>query len=264
MTDLLARGSMGVSPAVGMRPHTYLAITECLRIQASARSQPRLARLLGVSPLTADAREWYRGAIGELHVAKLLRALPAGWSMLRSTDPTAEQLLIGPAGVFTISIHDHVGQRVTVEHGRVLVNGRRTNHLANARHEAIRASRLLSTGVGETVDVTPVIAIVDPGSLHLDRPAPLDAIVLASSQLARTLLRRKRRLTDAAATALAARVEATGAWHAAAGQLDETLRHEARFARLQHAVHSAILRRTAWLLGATGLLVAALVVAIFA
>ena len=256
MTDLLARGSVGVGPALGMRPTGYLAIRECLRIQASARPRSWFARIFGVSPLSSDARGWYRGAIGELQIAKLLRALPEGWSVLRSADPDAAQLLIGPAGAFTISIHDHVGQRVSVERGRVLVNGRRTNHLANARFEALHASRLLSTGVGETVDVTPVIAIVDPGSLHLERPAPLDAVVLVSSQLARTLLRRKRRWTDATAAALAARAELTGGWHAAAGMLDETLRHEARFARLQHAVHAAVLRRTAWLLGASGLLVA--------
>ena len=257
MTDLLSRGSAGPSPSVGVRPPAYSAITECLRIQASARPQSRLARLLGLSPLSADARDWYRGAIGELHAARLLQALPGTWTVLRSGDPDAAQLLIGPAGVFTIDIHDHVGQRVTVEHGRVLVNGRRTNHLANARHEAIRASRLLSTGVGETVDVTPVIAIVDPGSLHFGRPAPLDAIVLVSTQLARTLLRRKHRLTDAAACALVAAAEHSRAWHPTTSMLDETLRHEARFARLQHAVHAAVLRRTAWLLGASGLLVAA-------
>lgn len=257
MTDLLVRGTEGVSPALRLRAAASVAMTECLRIQASARPQSRTARLFGLSPLTPDARAWYRGALGELQVAKVLRALPAGWRVLRSPDPDVARLLIGPAGVFTIHTRDHVGQRVIVEGGSLLVNGRRTNHLANARHEAVRASRLLSTGVGETVDVTPVIAIVDPGSLQFGKFRPLDVIVLASSQLARVLLRRKARLTDDAATALVVRASTGGTWHPAEHLIGETRRLETRFGRLQDAVHVAARRRAAWLLGTGGLLASA-------
>jgi hypothetical protein len=263
MTDLLVRGSAGESPAPRIRASASVAMTECLRIQASARPQSRLAWLLGIGPLTPDAREWYRSALGELQVARVLETLPSGWRALRSTDPDVAQLLIGPAGVFTIHTRDHVGQRVIVGSGSLLVNGRRTNHLANARHEAVRASRLLSTGVGETVDVTPVIAIVDPGSLHFGRVRPLDVIVLASSQLARVLLRRKRRLGDDAAAALVARATLGGTWLPAEHLVEETRRLETRFARLRAAVESAAHRRTAWLLGVSGLLAAG-VFAVFA
>jgi len=258
MTDLLVRGAEGVSPALRVRAAASVAMTECLRIQASARPQSRPAVLFGLGPLTTDARAWYRGALGELQVARVLRALPAGWRMLCSADPDVAQLLIGPAGVFTIHTRDHVGQRVIVGDGSLLVNGRRTNHLADARHEAVRASRLLSTGVGETVDVTPVIAIVDPGSLQLRRFRPLDVIVLASPQLARVLLRRPRRLTDHAAAALVARATTGGTWHTAEHLVDETRRLETRFERLQHAVRAAARRRAAWLLGVGGLLAATL------
>ena len=60
----------------------FWPLTEVLRLQASARPQSPLAALFGVSPLTPDARQWYRGALGELRLATALRDLPAPWTLL--------------------------------------------------------------------------------------------------------------------------------------------------------------------------------------
>jgi len=215
-------------------------MTECLRIQASARRQSRLAWLFGRDPIRPDARSWYRGALGEVHVAKVLQALGPGWTVLRSVDPSAEasDLVIGPAGAFTIATKNHSRQRVWVGDDRLLVNGHRTNHIADARYEARRVSHLLG------IVVTPVVAIVDPATLTLKQRA--DGVeVLAASQLAGYLSRRKPRLTDAAAASLIAAAELDGAWDAHV--LDETLRHEARFLRLKGEVEGAWRRRVIWL-----------------
>jgi hypothetical protein len=259
MTDVLTRGSLGttanVTPTLRARGPAFAVITECLRIQATSRPQSRAARLFGYNPLTPDARSWYRGALGEIRVAKMLTALPAGWTVLHavpvgSGDSDIDHVVIGPGGVFTINTKNHSGHRVWVGDETLLVNGHRTNHLRDARYEAARAQRLLSSGVGEPVDVTPVIAVVDPGSLSFARGrAKKDVLVVSSGQLARMLTRRKRRLADDEVSNLVIAAEHRGTWHTSAKVLDDTLRHEARFARLREAVDSAARRRAAWILG---------------
>jgi hypothetical protein len=216
------------------------------------------------TPLTADARSWYRGALGEIRVAKMLTSLPASWTVLHavpvgSGDSDLDHVVIGPAGVFTINTKNHSGQRVWVGDETLLVNGHRTNHLRDARYEAARATRLLSSGVGEPVDVTPVIAVVDPGSLSFARSrAKKDVLVVTSGHLARMLTRRKRRLSDDAVADLVSAAEQRGTWHTSAKVLDDTLRHEARFARLREAVDSAARRRAAWILGGVATLAASM------
>jgi hypothetical protein len=224
-----------------VRGPAYAVMTECLRIQASARRQRRLAWLFGCNPIRPDARSWYRGALGEIHVAKVLKALGPGWTVLHSVSGDASDLVIGAAGAFTIATKNHSRQRVWVGDDRLLVNDHRTNHIRDARHEARRVSDLLG------VVATPVIAIVDPATLTLKQRA--DGVeVLAASQLAGYLARRKARLTDAVASELVAAASATGEWDA--DVVDETLRHEARFARLKAEVDAALRRRVGWIAGA--------------
>jgi hypothetical protein len=235
---------------------------ECLRIQSGARRQSRLASVLGLNPLLPDARSWYRGALGELHVAKLLKALPPTFTVLHavpvgSGTSDIDHVVIGPTGVFTINTKNHSGQRVWVGGDTLLVNGHRTNHIRDARYEASRATRLLSSGVGDRVDVTPVIAIVDPGSLTRGRKRPEGVVVTTSSRLEHVLVRRKPVLSDDRVASLVALAEVRGTWHSDAHVLDDTLRHEARFTRLREAVDAAARRRFAWGLGAVVVSVAA-------
>jgi hypothetical protein len=173
----------------------------------------------------------------------VLHAVPVG-----SGTSDIDHVLIGPAGVFTINTKNHSGQRVWVGGDTLLVNGHRTNHIRDARYEASRTTRLLASGIDGPVGVTPVIAIVDPGTLTFGRTRPPGMVVIASSQLERTLLRRKRVLADAAITHLTELAEQRGTWHTAAHVRDDTLRHEARFARLQETVDAAARRRFGWLL----------------
>lgn len=241
MTDTMARGSL-TTAATTRRGPAYAVIAECLRIQATARRQSRLAWLFGRDPILPDARSWYRGALGEIQVAKTLGALPAGWTVLYSLDsaPEASDLIIGPAGAFTISTRNHSRQRVWVGEDQLLVNGRRTNHIRDARYEARRLSHLLG------VIVTPIIAVVDPATLIINERA--DGVeVLDSSQLAGFIARRKPRLPDATIASLAERAGLDGSW--SADVVDETLVHEAGFARLKGEVRAALHRRVGWIAG---------------
>ncbi len=248
MTDTMARGSHTTSEdAVTRRGPAYAVIAECLRIQTTARRQNRLAWLFGQDPILPDARSWYRGAIGEIQVAKTLGSLGAGWTVLYSLDSAQEasDLVIGPAGAFTVATRNHSRQRVWVGEDQLLVNGHRTHHIRDARYEARRLSHLLG------IVVTPIIAVVDPATLIINERA--DGVeVLASSQLAGYLARRKPRLTDATVASLVERAGLDGTW--SADVIDETLVHEARFARLKREVDRAWRRRAGWVAGSVALL----------
>lgn len=232
MTDVLTGARRVRGPA-------YAVVAECLRIQASARRPSWPAWLFGANPIRPDARAWYRGALGEIHVAKVLTSLDPAWTVLYSDGPDA--LVIGPAGAFTITTKNHSRQRVWVGDDRLLVNGHRTNHIRDARHEARRLTHLLG------IVVTPVVAVVDPAVLTIKQRA--DGVeVLASSQLAAYLGRRKGRLTPHAVADLVASASADGSW--SADVVDETLRHEARFLRLKSEVDAAWRRRVVWVVSA--------------
>ena len=255
MTEVLPETRGSLTEAHRVRGPAHAAMIECLRIQASARRPSLLARLFGQDPILPDARAWYRGALGEIHVAKVLKELGADWTVLHAVDPEeqASDLIVGPAGVFLIATKNHSRQRVWVDDKQLLVNGHRTHHLRDARYEADRVSALLG------VPVVAVLAIVDPASLAL-KGRPEGVEVLAASQLAGFLTRRKRRLTDAAVTELLVAAGVHGSW--SAHVLDETLRHETRFARVRAQVDAAARRRIAWVVTASILGAAFVVLAV--
>jgi hypothetical protein len=249
MTAVLARGSRGESRenAVRVRGPAYAVMIECLRIQSTAPRQSWGARLFGRDPIRPDARSWYRGALGEIAVVKMLTSLPAEWTVLRAgMRADADHVVIGPAGVFTITTKNHSGQRIWVGDDRLLVNGHRTNHIRDARWEASRVSRLL--GAGDDGPVTPIIAIVDPGILSFDQSRPAGVLVIAADRLRNTLTRRTREVSGAAIAELVRMADESGAWRRPEAVLDDTLRHEARFARLKAEVDAARWRRGAWVL----------------
>ncbi|MBX3098011.1 MAG: hypothetical protein KF761_00395 [Salinibacterium sp.] len=256
MTNLQTRGSAPTARRV--RGPAYAAITECLRIQTTARPLPLLGRLFGQNPILPDARSWYLGAMGEIHVAKVLSNLSTDWTVLRAIEPAAEpsDLVVGPAGAFLVATRNHSRQRVWLGDDQLLVNGHRTNHLDDARHEARLAARVLG------LPVTAVLAIVDPATLAITEP-PRGVEVIAATQLESFLRRRKPRLTDAAVSEMLVMAEVSGTW--SADVVDETLRYETRFARLKAEVDAAAHRRRAWLVAAaivvTSLIVAGAVLA---
>jgi hypothetical protein len=272
VTDLLTRdfreeGTGGdARPPLRVRGPAYGVIAECLRIQADARSQSTLATLFGASPLSPDARSWYRGAIAQIDVVRTLSALGPRWTLLHAEPGTSDidYLVVGPGGVFTVTTKNHSGQRVRVHDEQLLVNDHRTNHLRDARFEAGRVSKLLSTEASESITVNPLIAIVDPGSLAFGRRRPRDVTVAASSHVGRILARQKRVLADETVDELVATAERGRQWHADGRVIDDTLRHEPRFARLRHEVDAASRRRASWLLLAALALLATAVLLYFA
>ncbi|WP_114905924.1 nuclease-related domain-containing protein [Ornithinimicrobium murale] len=121
-----------------------------------------LARVLGAR---TEERAWRIGSEGEKAVAAQLAKLGPGWRFLHAV-PVGERgsdidhVAIGPAGVFTVNAKHHPDASIWVGGDAFLVNGRRVPYVRNSRHEAHRASRLLTEQAGFPVEVTGVLAVM--------------------------------------------------------------------------------------------------------
>ncbi|WP_137846474.1 nuclease-related domain-containing protein [Microbacterium sp. 2FI] len=188
-------------------------IAACLQVQASVPGRSTVSKLFGRSPLSADSRPWYLGALGELRVAQRLATLDAGWTVLHSVPigdrgSDIDHVVIGAAGVFTINTKLHEDARIWVGSKRLLVNGQKTEHLRNSRYEAQRVEKLLTAATGFPTATHPAIVIVGARSITI-REQPDDVAVLRDTELVRWLNRRQITLDaevrDRLATALARR-----------------------------------------------------------
>ncbi len=78
----------------------------------------------------------------------MLHAVPVG---NRGSD--IDHVAIGPGGVWTLNTKTHPGKSVWIGKHQVRVDGHKTHYLRNSRHEAERASRLLTSACGFPVTV---------------------------------------------------------------------------------------------------------------
>ena len=95
-----------------------------------------------------------------------------------------EHLLIGPGGVYTLTVHSHPTSTVVVDRHVVQVDGRATSYVRDARLEARRARSLLADAVGNQVVVRPVVVLETAGTLELaPTTMPDDVLVLDGSDV---------------------------------------------------------------------------------
>ncbi|MDQ3972901.1 MAG: NERD domain-containing protein [Actinomycetota bacterium] len=156
------------------------------------------ARLLGVH---TDERAWRIGADGERAVAKRLQRLPAPWTVLHAVPvgdrgADIDHVVIGPGGVFTVNSKHHPDARVWVGGNTFLVNGHHQPYVRNARHEAARAGRLLTTAVGFHVRAMGVIAVIGAHKGLVVTSQPDGVHVVARTQIASWLLDQPHLLND--------------------------------------------------------------------
>ena len=197
-SNLLSPGSDSDGPVV--QPWQDLAANvpgQQARQQAEARRaeapvRTTLARVLGVR---TDERAWRVGARGEEKVAAQLEKLvrrDARWCFLNAI-PVGERgsdidhLLIGPGGVFTLNAKHHPGKKVWVGGDTMLVGGHRVPYVRNARHEAERASRLLSAAARVPVAVRGVVVPVGADDFVV-KAQPADVHVVNRAHLRRWLV----------------------------------------------------------------------------
>jgi len=80
------------TPALALRERRpgHAVMFALLTDPALRRPCGRLARIIGRSPLTARGRDWYRGALGEIAVGRMLTGLDARWRVLHADRSGAE------------------------------------------------------------------------------------------------------------------------------------------------------------------------------
>ena len=241
------------------RDPAFALMRRCLEIQAQKRPRSALARFFGRSPLHPEAVPWFRGALGELRMADQLAGLGAEWTVLHAvpvgaTDTDIDHILIGPAGVFTVSSRNHRDEAVWVGGSTFLINGHRTAQIERSRAEARDAATRLSRHLGKLVDVTPLLVLVDPASLTRGKK-PTDVTVLTSGELVPWLQDRPPLLSADERRQVEAIAEKRSTWHAVAVSPDDTQPHVRRFASLRNEVEQASRRRRGVLLVAGAVLV---------
>ncbi|MDD9206454.1 nuclease-related domain-containing protein [Georgenia sp. 10Sc9-8] len=175
-----------------------------------------LARLAGAR---TDERAWRIGAVGEGKVAaqlEKLRAHDPRWRFLHAVPvgqrgSDIDHVAIGPAGVFTLNAKHHPGARIWITDEEFFVNGRWRPYIRNSRHEAARASRLLSRACGFQVRVRALIVPVRPGALTVKRP-PVDLDVVRRQRVARWLAHQPHALPTAIIEEIFAHARRSTTW----------------------------------------------------
>lgn len=127
-------------------------------------------------------------------------------------------------------------------------HGHQQHYLSHSRHEAARAAKRLSTAVGESVPVTPVLVLIEPKDLTIKR-RPAGVEVVTDRQLLRRLQRRRPVLTDQQVARISAAAVVPSTWHNSPAPPEDPVALQERFAELRHTVRSARRRRELWRFG---------------
>ena len=211
-----------------------------------------LGRVFGADPLSSDDYPWYKGALGEVAVGRILERLGPEWAVLHAVPVGAgtsdiDHVLIGPAGVFTLNTKNHAGQSVWVAGRTLMVAGKKQRHLYNASYEATRTAKLLTRSVNEPVEVTGVVVVVAPKSMTV-RERPSGVAVVTDRELLRWLSGRPNVLTPSQMAGITAAAVRPGTWHRNPPATVDPAFARFEFTKLRNLVDSARRRRAAWLL----------------
>lgn len=147
--------------------------------QAQGTLRHIFARVGGAK--TAE-RAWRIGADGEEAVARELARLGPRWRILHAVQvgergADIDHVVIGPGGVFTVNSKHHPTASIWVGGDTFMVNGTRVPYVRKARHEARRASRLLTEHVGFPVHASGLIAVVGARGGFTVKSQPADGAV---------------------------------------------------------------------------------------
>lgn len=112
-------------------------------------------------------------------------AVPRHWAVFHPL-PGAASLVVGPGGIFTVSVQNLVGGWARADKRGLLVSGRRVTYLADAEREAERVFSLLRARMAVPARVSAVLAL--DGARYIGpRDRALPVRVLALNDLERWL-----------------------------------------------------------------------------
>lgn len=167
------------------------------------REEQVIKRMAAAEDRTADrlSREW--------HVIEWPTARPV--VVEGKTKPLAGFLAIGPGGIFSVSVAQHGRSRVLIAGDVVQINGRRPSYVSQARRDAKRAQKALSTAIGQDIKVFPVLAFVGNGPISVNG-LPKDCVVTTYRELDKVLAATGRRLSPETADKLSQVARTPSIW----------------------------------------------------
>ncbi len=172
--------------------------------------------LFGRRPKLANSRGWRNEPPAEFEMGRLLTQLGSEWTVLHTFDVfgelDADFLVVGPPGIFMVTSRVRAGGKIWVDENVLWVNGRPSDHIRDTRIAAERASTRLSSAVGETVRVTPVIALMDPASLSFGGDPTQRVVTLPAELLTQWLSECSRAYSDDAVAYFSMIAEERATW----------------------------------------------------
>jgi hypothetical protein len=149
-----------------------------------------------------------------------------------------DHLVIGPGGVYIVNTTVHSGGQVWASQRTFMVGDIRYPFIRNMEYEMGRVERLLSTAAGRPVEVSGILAVVDPKTLVV-REAHRDVAVLQASGVSRWIRGRARVALHADVEAIARAALAASTWHEPAPVAEDAVSLRARFETLHAQVTRA-------------------------
>ena len=241
---------MAESRTLRSRVPGQITMRDAIHAQRTLTSRSGLAAFFGVSPLGAESRDVFSGAVAELIVGDALDHLEPTWDVLHAIPlnrpvPSIDHLAIGPAGVFVISARNHSGQDVWVNGSTVSVAGHRQHYMDMSLRQAQLASELLSAAVGAPVAVTALVVVVNPQRLVL-LEVPAGVEVVASRNLIDWLQGRPRELDGSQVAAISDLADRVTTWKEVLIDEQNTQELHREFGQLRASVAAAARRRMMW------------------
>ena len=161
----------------------FVSIREFLRLHRETPQRSLLARFLGLDPIARSVAGSYAGALAEVAIADTLEALGLEWTVLHdftvgSNYRPVAYALIGPAGIFTLDVHNHSSADVWVGERSIVVDGAPNAHIVEAERSADRVAHRLSEVTEVTVVVTPCLVVANAAELTVrERPRRVEVLV---------------------------------------------------------------------------------------
>ena len=228
------------------------AMFEVVFAQQHVRQQSCLGRFLGISPLTAEASSWYRGALGELLVGDVLENLGQRWDVLHDVPlerSSLDHLVIGPAGVFTVRTANCDGMDVVVHDDELVVVGEIRHDIPLARMEADEVARILSAAAGRPIAVQPLLVVVGPRRLIVR--TEVDVRIISSSDLEKALCALPQVMNGDEVASISDMADLNATWPIAGATILDTQKLHRDFNVIRAMASNALVRRIAWAAAAT-------------
>ncbi|WP_202800947.1 NERD domain-containing protein [Salinibacterium sp. PAMC 21357] len=228
------------------------AMAAVIEAQSHRAPRRRLARIFGASPLAAEGKAHYRGAVGELLVGSILDRLGHSWDVLHGVPLGASSLdhfAVGRAGVFACVVRNCQGGEVAVNGDEIVISKSVDRGILDARAAARTVSAALTAATETPVTVTGVLVLVEPTKVAVLQ-APDDVHVLTSMQLEQWLLSSPAVLSGADVAQISAVAELNQTWPQPQQAARKARNLTRAFVRIHHEVRSAAVRRFFWVVAA--------------